>query len=77
MKKTLLIFIVFISSCITHEKDVSIPFSEKSENEIKILSEYKIDAGYLHIYQYGTDTIYIVEGANQSFPVAISVNSKK
>lgn len=73
MKKVLLLLVLFASSCITHKEDVSVPFSKKSENKIKVLSEYKIDAGYLHIYQYGNDTIYVVEGANQSFPVAISI----
>ena len=72
MKKVLLLSVLF-TSCITHKKDISIPLTKKSENKLKVISEYKIDAGILHIYQYGSDTLYIVEGANQSFPVAISI----
>lgn len=39
----------------------------------KVADRLEISSGYVSVYTYGTDTLYIVEGRGQSYPVGITV----
>ena len=39
----------------------------------KVADRLEISSGYVSVYTYGDDTLYIVEGRSSSFPVGITV----
>ena len=39
----------------------------------KVADRLEISSGYVSVYTYGNDTLYIVEGRGQSYPVGITV----
>ena len=39
----------------------------------KLDDRLSISSGYVSVYTYGTDTLYIVEGRSSSYPVGITV----
>ena len=38
----------------------------------KVADRLEISSGYISVYTYGDDTLYIVEGRGQSYPVGIT-----
>jgi len=47
--------------------------SESVSNFKKVADRLEISSGYVSVYTYGDDTLYIVEGRSQSYPVGITV----
>ena len=39
----------------------------------KVADRLEISSGYVSVYTYGNDTLYIVEGRSSEFPVGITV----
>lgn len=68
------VLILLIASC--KQPTEAIPTSDpiKSESNFKKIKErIEITSGYLSVYVYGTDTLYIVEGNSSSYPVGIAI----
>lgn len=77
MKKILSLgcLLLLFSSC--EEYTVSEP-TQTTETHIgsdfkRLKENIRIPAGKLSIYTYGPDTLYVVEGASQSYPVGVTV----
>lgn len=39
----------------------------------KVADRLEISSGYISVYTYGNDTLYVVEGRSSSYPVGITV----
>ena len=39
----------------------------------KLEDRLPISSGYVSVYTYGTDTLYIIEGRSSSYPVGITI----
>lgn len=67
--------LLLFSSC--EEYRISEPTQTNTtyiKSDFKRLEEnIRIPAGKLSIYTYGPDTLYVVEGASQNYPVGVSV----
>lgn len=83
MKKIILLAVIGISlfSCSNRE----LPADDRFENvaspqestypneEITVIGKYRISSGWLYVYRISGDTIYVMEGKSESFPVSIQV----
>ena len=42
---------------------------------LEVIGSYKIQAGWLYVYKLNNDTIYLVEGKGESYPVTLQVKN--
>jgi hypothetical protein len=86
MKKTILFLSVVVSlmSCgpsnqnpttVDTKKEglQSVESHPSQTSKLELLGKYDISSGFLFVYKSNGDTIYIVEGQSQSYPVSITV----
>lgn len=81
--KTLLLFLtaIILVSCGQPQRradsrsDASLPKPAQltANQELKILDRFRIQAGWLYVYEFGADTVYIIEGLSSTAPVSIHV----
>lgn len=75
MKKYIfaLIAIAFVTACRPSSDPVptSLPI-EKSKFK-KLEERINIASGFISVYTYGDDTLYVVEGSSSSYPVGITI----
>lgn len=83
-----IVCIVFIGFAYLLKKDqdkIESQFPDRKKSEIapvvkdtttktlELMGKYKLASGHLYVYKLGKDTVYLVEGANQNYPVSITV----
>jgi len=82
MKKIILLAIIVTSlfSCSNERtaddryENVASPQKSTYDNkEIVVIGKYNVSSGWLYVYRIGGDTIYVMEGKSESFPVSINV----
>lgn len=75
--KTLLGIIVGLAlmSLISCREPQATPTSDgvPVSNFKKVADRLEISSGFISVYTYGTDTLYVVEGRSSSYPVGITV----
>ena len=75
MKKYIfaLIAIAFVAACRPSSDAVptSIPIRESKFKKLE--ERIDITSGFISIYTYGNDTLYVVEGSSSSYPVGITI----
>jgi hypothetical protein len=61
-------------SCSEQQAVITSEYNHNAESKFKKLEEkIQISSGYISVYKYGEDTLYIVEGRGQSYPVGITI----
>lgn len=77
MKKLLVILALGLFSCGGNDSSTDIPIDadeKEFETKFQVLEEnVQIKSGYISVYLYGTDTLYVVEGRSSSYPIGVSV----
>ena len=77
MKKIILSAVIVISlfSC-SNERYENASLPQKSPYptaEMSLIGKYETTSGWLYVYRIGGDTVYVMEGKSESFPVSINV----
>lgn len=44
-----------------------------NQSELVVLGKYDISGGWLTVYRFGNDTLYVAEGQSDNYPVSVSV----
>ena len=47
--------------------------SDSSKPNLIVLGKYDVSGGWLNVYKFGNDTLYLAEGTNSSYPISVSV----
>lgn len=87
MKKIILSAVIALSlfSCSNGPTSEPTPVNDRHDNvslpqkspyptaEMSLIGKYEITSGWLYVYRIGGDTVYVMEGKSESFPVSINV----
>ena len=67
------LMLLSLISCEPQSTPTSEDVPTSVSNFKKVADRLEISSGYVSVYTYGNDTLYIVEGRSQSYPVGITV----